>query len=431
MTTQPISTDVLRQLEPLGALSEDSLREISRMCYAEKISRNLDPFRLQGVQGQAVYLVKGELKIDYPDSSSEILVGGTGTAVRSLDKHKPAFTGAKAITDIELVRIDEELLDIMLTWDQLAAPQAAAGAKKTPDAADRTDWRTMSGMFAAENLTRGIFASLPPANIEALLTRFQRIKVARGEVVIREGEEGDFYYVIESGRCTVTRHIGGAAVGLAELKGGDAFGEEALVANTKRNATIIQMHQQARTDAEVVAAQVRLTDQHPGDAQPGRSQFELIADPDAQQRQQPRLGPGGARLRTLRDLLLGTKGLCADLELTLQWIAGAIGRHCGQLHGAAGKTHRGKAHPARLPQTESFGLIQPRLRHRIGAGQHLIGCQKGTGLLDDGALQAVGKERDAAHRGHRQRQRPQQHVELTTAQMAQQQPSGKAQRTAQ
>jgi rhodanese-related sulfurtransferase len=238
MGMQSISTEVLRRLEPLGALSPDSLREISRMCYAEKISRNLDPFRLQGMRGQAVYLVKGELKIDYPDSSSEILVGGTEAAVRPLDKRKPVFTGAKAITDVELIRIDEELLDIMLTWDQLAAPQAAAGAKKAPDAADRTDWRTMSGMFAAENLTHGIFASLPPANIEALLMRFHRIKVARGEVVIREGEDGDYYYVIESGRCTVSRQIGGATVGLAELKAGDAFGEEALVANAKRNATV-------------------------------------------------------------------------------------------------------------------------------------------------------------------------------------------------
>lgn len=238
MSTQFISTEVLRRLEPLGALSADSLREISRLCYAEKISRNLDPFRLQGMQGQAVYLVKGELKVDYPDSSSEILVGGTEAAVRPLDKRKPAFTGAKAITDVELIRIDEELLDIMLTWDQLAAPQVAVGAKKTPDAADSTDWRTMSGMFAAENLTHGIFASLPPANIETLFARFHRIKVARGEVVIREGEDGDFYYVIESGRCTVSRQIGGATVELAELKAGDAFGEEALVANTKRNATV-------------------------------------------------------------------------------------------------------------------------------------------------------------------------------------------------
>lgn len=238
MSAHSISTEVLGKLEPLGALSPDSLREISRMCYLEKVSRNLDPFRLKGLQGQAVYLVKGELKLDNPDTSSEILVGGTEAARGSLDKRKPAFTGAKAITDVELIRIDEEVLDIMLTWDQLAAPQAATGAGKATDAMDRTDWRTMTGMFAAENLAHGIFSSLPPANIEALLKRFQRIKVQRGEVIIREREEGDFYYVIERGRCTVSRRVGGACVELAELKGGDAFGEEALVANAKRNASV-------------------------------------------------------------------------------------------------------------------------------------------------------------------------------------------------
>jgi len=238
MSTQAISTETLKKLEPLGALSADSLREISRMCYLEKVSRNLDPFRLRGLEGQSVFLVKGELKLDYPDTSSEIIVGGTEAAVRPLDHRKPAFVGAKAITDIELVRIDEEVLDIMLTWDQLAAPQASGQAKKTTDPMDRTDWRTMSGMFAAENLTQGIFASLPPANIEALFQRFQRIKVERGQVVISENDEGDYYYVIDSGRCTVSRKVGGASVELAELKAGDAFGEEALVANAKRNASV-------------------------------------------------------------------------------------------------------------------------------------------------------------------------------------------------
>lgn len=238
MSGSSVPTEMLKRLEPLGALSADSLREIARMCYAEKISRNLDPFRLKGMKGQSVYLVKGELKVDFPDSSTEILVGGTEAAIRPLDKHKPAITGAKAITDVELIRIDEELLDIMLTWDQLAAPHVAAGDQKALDATDRTDWRAMSGMFAAENLAHGVFSSLPPANIEALLMRFQRIKKSRGEVIIREGEEGDFYYVIESGRCTVSRQVGGAVVELAELKAGDAFGEEALVANARRNASV-------------------------------------------------------------------------------------------------------------------------------------------------------------------------------------------------
>lgn len=237
MSAQQISADVLGRLEPLSSLSRDSLRELSGMCYIERVGRNHDPFRLKGLRGQAVYLLKGELKLDFPDSSSEILVGGTEATIRSLDKHKPAFVATKAITDVELIRIDEEVLDIMLTWDQLAATYAAV-RKEVADV-DRTDWRTMSGMFAIENLTSGIFATLPPAHIDELFKRFQRVKVKRNQEIVKEGEEGDFYYVIESGRCQVTRLVGGARFELAELKAGDAFGEEALVSNTKRNASIL------------------------------------------------------------------------------------------------------------------------------------------------------------------------------------------------
>ena len=56
--------------------------------------------------------------------------------------------------------------------------------------------------------------------------------------MIREGDEGDYYYVIESGRFQVERLVGGAQVVLAELKSGDAFGEEALVSEAKRNASV-------------------------------------------------------------------------------------------------------------------------------------------------------------------------------------------------
>jgi rhodanese-related sulfurtransferase len=75
--------------------------------------------------------------------------------------------------------------------------------------------------------------------LSELLKRFERVKTSRGDMVIKEGDEGDFYYVIESGRFQVERLVGGAKVVLAELKGGDAFGEEALVSEAKRNASVI------------------------------------------------------------------------------------------------------------------------------------------------------------------------------------------------
>ena len=57
-------------------------------------------------------------------------------------------------------------------------------------------------------------------------------------MIIREGAEGDYYYLVESGRCQVERMVGGVSMTLAELKSGDTFGEEALVSQAKRNATV-------------------------------------------------------------------------------------------------------------------------------------------------------------------------------------------------
>ena len=122
-------------------------------------------------------------------------------------------TVSKAITDVELLSLEEDTLDIVVTWNQLAAPDECAQGSAEP-----TDWRMMSGMFAVDNLTVGAFASLPPANIQALLAKFNRIAAKRGQTIIKQGDPGDYYYLIESGRCRVSRLIGGSPMQLAQLK---------------------------------------------------------------------------------------------------------------------------------------------------------------------------------------------------------------------
>jgi CRP-like cAMP-binding protein len=224
----------LSRLQPLASMGDEGLRQLASVCRVERVTRNLDPFRLRDWESQVIYLIKGELKLDFADGSMDLLVAGSGGALLPLVKGGRRPVGAKAVTDVELLCLDEETLDILVTWNQVATPAQAAGGGD----AETTDWRTMSGMFAAHNLTQGAFSTLPPAHIDTLLGRFQRVSVKRGEMILRQGDAGDYYYVIERGRCRVTRKVGGAEVELAELKAGDTFGEDALVTDTTRNATV-------------------------------------------------------------------------------------------------------------------------------------------------------------------------------------------------
>ncbi|MBK8523252.1 MAG: cyclic nucleotide-binding domain-containing protein [Betaproteobacteria bacterium] len=240
MTTPSLSDTIsvarLRSFQPICALSDERLQELAGFCRTEHAPRNSNPFRLGDFDGHSVYLVAGELKLSHAEGGVEVLVGSCDAACWPLPPDLAQRAEIRAITDVELMRIDDHLLDIMLTWDQLSAQVGGEGANI--DASERTDWRTMSGAFRLESLAAGALSKLPPANIDALLRRFERIKVKAGEVVLREGDEGDWYYLIESGRCEVSRRVGGADLPLAELKGGDAFGEEALVAENLRNATV-------------------------------------------------------------------------------------------------------------------------------------------------------------------------------------------------
>ncbi|MCX7154246.1 MAG: cyclic nucleotide-binding domain-containing protein [Proteobacteria bacterium] len=235
-----VDVGILRTLSPLSSLSDLRLQELAALCYFERVSKNVNPFRMRGIAGQSVFLVRGELELAAGDAAArKVIAGGTEEARYALGKRGPEFGSANAITDVELIRIDDDLLDIMVTWDQLAEGGQPARCEKdehTPPSI--ANWSILSGMFSVNNLKFGAFSQLPAAHIDALLQRFERLEASRGQVIIREGAEGDYYYVIESGKCQVERTIGGVAMTLAEIKSGDAFGEEALVSDAKRNATV-------------------------------------------------------------------------------------------------------------------------------------------------------------------------------------------------
>jgi rhodanese-related sulfurtransferase len=143
----------------------------------------------------------------------------------------PRRCTARVATDrIEYISIDSDLLDVLLTWDQTGTYEVGELQAGGP-AGD--DWMTLL-------LQSRAFHKIPPANLQAVFMRMQRMAYAAGDTVIRQGDDGDYFYAIVSGRCQVTREtpLNRDGIKLAELGMGDTFGEESLISGAKRNATV-------------------------------------------------------------------------------------------------------------------------------------------------------------------------------------------------
>jgi MFS family permease len=79
-----------------------------------------------------------------------------------------------------------------------------------------------------------LFQPLSQPAFELLVNRLVPLEAAGGDVLIREGDAGDRFYVIESGEAVVT--VGGRE--LARLGPGDHFGEIALLRDVPRTASV-------------------------------------------------------------------------------------------------------------------------------------------------------------------------------------------------
>lgn len=247
--------NLFNQLEPIAQLSDSRKQELAELCFIENVDKNIDPLRMNvSKSAQLIYLVKGDLGIRSKNNAKVILRGGYPAAKHPLNSDKN-IQDTIALTDVEILRIDTDLLDIMMTWDQLSGSdmqqKIAKNATIGSSVHSRTagEWMHDTSVFSVEKLKNGVFSRLPAANIEAMFKRMESITTSAGQVIIQQGVEGDYYYLIERGSVEISKAVDSSqpAVLLAVLNAGGAFGEEALASDNKRSATAIM-----KTDGELL-----------------------------------------------------------------------------------------------------------------------------------------------------------------------------------
>lgn len=228
---EPVDVALLRRFVPMDALSGTSLERLCKVSMRLRFAAGARPFRVEQPLSQASWLLAGEVRLDGGGGQkADVIRAGSPRAAHRLSGPPLATASAQCLTDVELLAVDGSLLDLLLTWDQSDACEVAGIEDAMTD-----DWMTRL-------LQAPAFQRLPPTNLHALFQRLQPVDVKAGERVIRQGDAGDWFYVIVEGRCRI-EHQGShpRALTLAEFGPGDCFGEEALIGGLPRNASAVML----------------------------------------------------------------------------------------------------------------------------------------------------------------------------------------------
>jgi CRP-like cAMP-binding protein len=222
-----LGEETLRRLVPLDNLGPRSLRYIASHTRVLKLTHREVLFEIGDISPFTYYLVRGAVSLKDANGVRTLVEASSERGRYALANLLPRRLEARVASPRALVaRVQRDLLEKEIAWGQV--PKPTKKGKRVED----NEWRI-------DLLRTPAFTRLPMAHVQKLFEQLEERHCRVDEMIIREGEPGDYYYIIRAGSCRVVRQVQGLEIRLATLQAPGAFGDEALVSDRPRNATVI------------------------------------------------------------------------------------------------------------------------------------------------------------------------------------------------
>lgn len=234
-----VSAALLQLFSPFDTLSQQQLDRLLPLVRLDRLSRGQFLIKRGKPLDAIHYLVAGAVDLVDSRFDSETITAGDDRRCYPLTPESPSPVSAKIKSDADVLVVDHKAFELVSEWhsqpDSLA--QCMPVMEEQGVEGDSMDGKEGEGMrdWMTCLLNSSLFAQVPAANLQQLFARFEPIEVEAGELIIKESEAGENFYVVESGRARIHSCIRGD---ITTLGPGQFFGEEALVGDTIRNASV-------------------------------------------------------------------------------------------------------------------------------------------------------------------------------------------------
>ncbi len=240
-----ITETLMGKYSPLSQLSKKYLSQVIKRSQVMTFEGGETIFEKSHDLPFTYYLLKGKIKARKGLLSGETIDAQSQRCLNPINSSIPDGVSVKALESGHILMIDTKFMDRALGWTVAEAKkeqEEKTPKKKAPTLAPEAV--TEQGEFDPEHfdwiaslLEFPLFFNLPPSNIDKIFEKFERVEVLEDQVIIQEGDEGDYFYLLVEGSARVV--IGGHGDKPIRLSKGSYFGEEALVSDTVRSASVI------------------------------------------------------------------------------------------------------------------------------------------------------------------------------------------------
>ena len=220
---------IIRRLVPLSTLPSQQFALLCQQLQLENAEQGSYLFKRGDNVSDLFFLLDGSINLQTESFIIETISSDNDSARFAIAHQNPRKVDAVAKSRIRFLRLNTA----MMQKAQGKFYQENESTMTVDELEDSDDWMTTL-------LKSPIFRALPPANLQKILMSVKEIRFNPGEVIIRQGDPGDYYYIIKNGQALISRKPSPAAkeVKLSQLTNLDTFGEDALLSGEPRNVTI-------------------------------------------------------------------------------------------------------------------------------------------------------------------------------------------------